>query len=436
MLPAFDPDFDALCEAISAGDCIAFVGAGFSAGVVGGWRHLLADVAEHEPLGSEALRRAVLRLLEGPSVPNHDLEAAAQLLADALGHDGMAQALKARAGSPALDQQIKDRLAWLRGIPFRSILTTNFDGILAGRIPGPDAYLSVLRPGDNRWWDAQYWQGRDAGPPVIKLHGDLLAEPPEVVLTRRDYRRRLYGSPAYTTFLKSLFATSTVLYLGFSFTDAYLNELRSEILALVDYHTGDRPLAYAVVSDVSDEQRRYLREHEGIAVFTYPGGGRHEGFDEYLQEMHRRTNPAAQLGRAIAGKRILWVDPNDYSSDVEHGMRLLEEAARLAGGRTAIAQVPTAEEGFATLAERGWDLLITHWGYGQAPAPFQSVGERVLTHVRRSGLPVPAVVFASGQHADENKVEALRLGAVGYAFRWESLFRLLADLFAPGSQTG
>ena len=152
-----------------------------------------------------------------------------------------------------------------------------------------------------------------------------------------------------------------------------------------------------MVNDVSDEQRRYLREHEGIAVLTYPAGGRHEGFDAYLQEMHRRTNPAAQLGRAIAGKRILWIDPNDYSSDVDYGMRLLEEAARLAGGRTAILQVPTAADGFAELAERPWDLLITHWGHGQAPAPFQSVGEEVLTEVRRTGLPVPTVVFAGGQ---------------------------------------
>mgnify|MGYP002388440496 CR=1 FL=1 len=101
-------------------------------------------------------------------------------------------------------------------------------------------------------------QGREAGPPVVKLHGDLLAEPPDVVLTRRDYRQRLYGSPAYTTFLKSLFATSTVLYLGFSFTDAYLNELRSEILALVDYRTGDRPLAYAVVNATGPWVDRFL----------------------------------------------------------------------------------------------------------------------------------------------------------------------------------
>ena len=41
------------------------------------------------------------------------------------------------------------------------------------------------------------------------------------------------------TFLRSLFATSTVLFLGVSFTDAYLNELRSEVLAMLDHRSDD-----------------------------------------------------------------------------------------------------------------------------------------------------------------------------------------------------
>ncbi len=59
------------------------------------------------------------------------------------------------------------------------------------------------------------------------LHGRLdVAQ--SLVLTRAQHQRRLYADPAYLTVLRSLFATSTVLFLGYSLNDAYLNELRSE----------------------------------------------------------------------------------------------------------------------------------------------------------------------------------------------------------------
>lgn len=56
------------------------------------------------------------------------------------------------------------------------------------------------------------------------------------MFTTQSYRRLLHATPAYRAFLRTLFATRNVLFLGFSFTDAYINELRSEILR----HNRDR----------------------------------------------------------------------------------------------------------------------------------------------------------------------------------------------------
>ena len=67
---------------------------------------------------------------------------------------------------------------------------------------------------------------------MVHLHGEI--EPSDsAVITRQDYRRRLHESPGYLTFLRSVMASYTILYLGFSFTDAYLNELRSEVRSML-----------------------------------------------------------------------------------------------------------------------------------------------------------------------------------------------------------
>ena len=83
----------------------------------------------------------------------------------------------------------------------------------------------------------------------------------DIVLTRRDYRRHLYGDPAYTTFLRTIVATTTVLYMGFSFEDAYLNELRSEVLALLGQGNESAPVAYAIVNDVPPDTQSHFRKH-------------------------------------------------------------------------------------------------------------------------------------------------------------------------------
>jgi len=48
----------------------------------------------------------------------------------------------------------------------------------------------------------------------------------------------------------------------------------------------------------------------------------------------------------------------------------------------------------------------------------------------------PVVVFASGDHADDNKHASLRLGAQAYTFEWQRLFQEIERVFKPGSLTG
>jgi CheY-like chemotaxis protein len=404
-----------LLDQITAGRCVAFVGAGFAAPAVPAWKALLEGLGEKAALDDDTRSWLGDLVRHGAA---RDLEAAAQVLQVAMGRDfdpALAEVLVER-GHP---ERIAERRQLLAGIPFDAILTTNFDQFLAGDVPGPSAYQRILRDPPHRWWEPRFWQG-EAGAPVIKLHGEVGPVGEDVVFTQRDYRERLYSSPAYMTFLRSLFATSTVLFLGVSFTDAYLNELRSEVLALLDHGPDDEPVAYAVLNDVKPHQARYLRHHEGLGVigFDTAGGTDWSGFESVLRALHDATNPRALLGQAIAGRDILWADSEP--DDTSYGAKLLTDAASDAGGATRIRQVCSAQEAADALRAAPADLVIADW----------PLAENLLATMRASGLFAPVVVFARGDGVVPDRRRALCLGATDALTEWADLFREIERVLA------
>ena len=181
----------------------------------------------------------------------------------------------------------------------------------------------------------------------------------------------------YTTFLRSVMSTTTVLYLGFSFTDAYLDDLRSEILALLDYQGGDHPIAYALLHGVDDDEIAFAREHEGIEILPYEPGDDFTGFDDFLGDLHAATNPTALLGDLLSGARILWVDPDEAS--IDHGMQFLENAA---SGRASIERFDTPRAAIDAASEAKTDLIVTRWGHGQG-AGGEPAAIELLTGLRQ-----------------------------------------------------
>lgn len=427
----------ALLAEIRTGSCTAFVGAGFSAIAVPAWGELLAGIARHEAVGPP-VRRQVEAILQRPGMGILSYEAAAQLLRDELPGECFDEILGQQMRRDAIDNVMTRRLRLLQEIPFRAVLTTNFDELLPGELPGREAYSAALRAGASRWWHEAFWTGAGKGRPVVKLHGDIAKDPRSVVFTRRDYRSRMYESPGYATFLRSVFATSTMLYLGVSFSDTYLNELRSEVLALFQHRKGDAPIAYAVVNDIGEGEQRYLLEHEGICVITYDTRRDpiHSGFDAILSEIHARTNAHYNLGLRLQGRRVLWVDPHpDYTAP---GARFLQRAAEQAAGRGfSIEFQPRIEQALARLEAEPHDLVITHWGHHAARDdrgdPCANA-QALLRQMHRREIEAPVIVFAGGDHADENRRKALRLGALAYVSAWPRLFQEIDELFAPAEE--
>lgn len=455
-----------LLDDIRAGACVAFVGAGFSAAAgLPSWPALLRAMAEALPAAGAVEARATLyRLLEAPSqASNRELEMAAQLLFDALGERRCRQLLREALKKESLPEAMRLRLKHLFGIPFRAIVTTNFDPLIAGVPPDPTAYRRLLRaPRYSPWREAIARAALGLHPvaptadaperPVIQLHGTL-ADDQTLVFTRAQYRRRLYANPAYLTVLRSLLATSTVLFLGYSLKDAYLNELRAELVEA--FQGGDArarpaehgsPLAWAVLENVSEVARAYYETHEGLGVLAYQtaaGGTDHSGFDQLLGRIYAETNPIHRLGQLLRGHRLMWFDTSPSNNEL--GRRLLTEAVRDAGGNSlgipddGLFEVADLGQAIRHLdAEPPFDLVISHWGHGQGPGgrPNGEMLLRAAAARRVQGrATVPIVIFAGVQHAADNRRRALGLGALGFTSEWQVLMGFIERVLGGALST-
>ena len=309
---------DSLLSEFAAGNVLIFVGAGFSipAGFPG-WKSLLLAVAElghEEGAISTELKGIVERFLQANAPAAHELDAAAQLLDDAVDDETtpiqfeLVEMLK-RCLVPRvfpLPVVMERRLEILRELPCKAILSTNYNPLLRGVTPFDERALSVYRSvlrsdveviaGDHPHAvaasDEHGLHYVSIPRPVVQIHGNL-NNSQSVVLSREGYRRLLFACPNYMTFIRSCFATRTILFVGFSFSDAYINELRSEVASLCG--TDGPPLAYAIMNDVSQIECKFRLEHEGTRVITWDtkapeGWG---GFERIWAELRDKLRAAA-----------------------------------------------------------------------------------------------------------------------------------------------
>lgn len=172
----------------------------------------------------------------------------------------------------------------------------------------------------------------------------------------------------------------------------------------------------------------HYRDHEAMHVFAYETQDNrdHSGFDDFLSRLHAKTSPAAIMGQRLAKKRILWVDPSKDRN--AKGRKYLEEATR---GLCAIDLAESPDEAIGQLtAAAAYDLVITRWGHHPRRAADAAA---LLEMMRKHDVRVPAVVFASGDHAGDNREAALRLGALEYTSDWDTLFAVIDRRFSGPS---
>lgn len=431
--PSFDVP-DGLQKAIREGRCVAFVGAGFSGTAVPSWPKLLRSIADSAKGSAPSIA-----IPESPS--SRELEIAAQSLLDALGKKAFFNTLKSIVDVPPTEE-VKQRQALLRQIPFKAILTTNFDPFLKAPGESRNPHWDILREPPPRWWSPDFWDKNGGGARVVKLHGDIMEPPDKIVLCTRQYRRKLYDDPAYSLFLRTVFASNTVLFLGYSFTDEYINAMRSEVLSMLDHKPKQRPIAYAVMADVPDQTKKHLLGHDGIEVLEYKKcehdeGIKHAGFDSWLTAIFSATNPTEQLCRLLANKRVLWLDPKPANN--EYAWKMLTRTGITDGSNETFTPVKRLKDAIEKLRTDGpFDLNITHWGREKKKnekKPNYRTAERLLEHLRACNVEVPVLVFSSRYNAQQRRRKTLALGGQGYEYDWPELFQEINRILGDPHQT-
>ena len=469
-----------LCNSILEGRCVAFVGAGFSAPGGATWSELLDNLAKRsgdKELASEVHRRLFEDKRATPALEFEGLaqtireafdsahsetveqsaraaitieemrarETARKKACDAVWEGAIKECLKKGGDETTGNKTVNERVELLKKIPFRAILTTNFDDFLDGEEPTSDLYREILR-GEHPWWNRNDTPREGRGlprAPVVKLHGDADGDPTRnpVVLHRSMYRERLYSDPRYATFVRSVFAQYDVLFLGVSFTDAYLNELRSEILNML-YREGQpkqaSPWGYAVLADPTRTWMQFLRDHEGIATLSYSAANHHAAFKPILQNIVDRTSMSAVLKPHLEGEgAVLWVDPNadnnregqKFFGDVGVKVVLKDKVSDATDDELRCAKLILVCSQDPEVKDRSHLHAVM-----QRLHRAGSEGEAHLAADHRKHPPV--VVFASSRYANR-RAEAISLGAWEYTTGWVELYQVLRRLFNryPGAHS-
>ena len=138
---------EGLVREINRGNCIAFVGAGFSAAAeLPGWIMLLRRMASSPDVDPEHCT-AVSELTEatgGKKPSAHALDQAAQMLADHLGTERFIELLREPLETTGtLPGRMARRLQRLHAVPFRAILTSN--SALSSRASGSCGWIFTPR---------------------------------------------------------------------------------------------------------------------------------------------------------------------------------------------------------------------------------------------------------------------------------------------------
>ncbi|MGL4998335.1 MAG: SIR2 family NAD-dependent protein deacylase, partial [Cetobacterium sp.] len=119
------------------------------------------------------------------------------------------------------------------------IITTNYDNLIENELNESNEYDVVAKDEE-----LSYSKSKKM---IIKMHGDI--ENRNVVLKKSDYDKYEQNFPLITTFVKSLFTTNTVLFIGYSLNDVNVKNIMKWISDILNE---DFRRVYLVTFESSD----------------------------------------------------------------------------------------------------------------------------------------------------------------------------------------
>jgi len=292
-----------LRERLTQGQCVAYIGAGFTMACgMPGWEQLFRALLDEVRRGGKTLDDVRVEAC-APAIESGRFDEAGSMLKALLMPADFDAVIQQQFGTGRLAeafgqgrQEQLDRLRYLTGGPWAGIVTTNYDTLietaLAERVVGHRDHDRTQHPraefGDR---EVVIVQGDDARigtilarPPAggffVKIHGSISG--PNVVLSTEDYDRTYLATPRMTSFLSSLMLRYHVVFLGCSLEDELVRLRRKLALEF----NGLIPVAYALMPAGREIRQRtgWLRDRAAIECITYQPDDLHTAVGVFLKE--------------------------------------------------------------------------------------------------------------------------------------------------------
>jgi hypothetical protein len=268
-----------LISQIAAEQAVVFVGSGPSQGAgLSGWAGALRALIDFGAK-SGVLDTKIRKQLERGVKSGKFLQVAEEVR-DRLPPDQFRQALveifRPASIKPAAVHQT------LVQIPFRSIVTTNYDPLIETAFAAEHKRLVPVYTQQQPPELSAALRGDHFH--VLKIHGDI-NRVETIILGTKDYRAAIYGLGAYRTFMTALFTTRTVLFLGYGLNDPDLQTVLEQLRHDFREHTRTH-YAFMSSKEVSELDRLALLRDLGIQVIPYrPSSPTHPEVGLFLADL-------------------------------------------------------------------------------------------------------------------------------------------------------
>jgi hypothetical protein len=225
-------------------------------------------------------------------INNGELLLVAEEMREKLGktgfHDFMMEQFRQSKPKPTSTHQ------WLPKIPFSAVLTTNYDRLLEKTYE--DSYKDAsFHMFTNKDYPELAMALRSGEPYLLKTHGTI-DRIETIVLGTKDYREVMHNNPAYRQYLRTLFSSKTVLFLGFGLTDPDLNLLLEEMRAIFHDYTTTHYALMNTKEVPSIKQKRFKKDFN-IKILPYiPSASHHPEVEDFLKQLAREVKKIGKNG--------------------------------------------------------------------------------------------------------------------------------------------
>lgn len=293
-----------LSKILESGRAIAFVGAGASAGLYPLWAQLIRQLAEeavNRGLADAGQRKLWVEEYAAKR-PHQAVRGIREALSEGTYFKLLGSFFGPKKGNDGRAFTAVHEL--LLRLPFRGYVTTNYDPSLA------EARQAVCRGSavgcTGTWQDTSFVHNWLTGEifqpgncPLLYLHG-YYERPQTIVLGAGEYRQA-YRQGLYREVFKKLWTQEHLVFVGFGFSDPWLNFVADEVLTEIEARTADEPRHIAIVAvaegeTVSAERRRAEQDQYNSLLLTYPVRSLPDGGQDHAQLLNVLQSVAPRPG--------------------------------------------------------------------------------------------------------------------------------------------